>query len=69
MEGNTPVSARDALWNALWDNYTADQKSDLIDDFVYELAEGLRDDRPQHNPDWKCWGDAADRLGLRAGDQ
>lgn len=58
------MSARDALSRALWDNYTQDQKNEFIDAFAHELAERLRDERPQHNPDWKCWGDAADRIDL-----
>ena len=62
LEGDAEVSARDALSNALWDNYTRAQKNAFIDAFAHELAEHLRDERPQHNPDWQCWGDAADRI-------
>lgn len=34
--------------------------ADFRDAFAHQLAEQLRDERPQHNPDWQCWGDAAD---------
>lgn len=56
------MNARDALFGALWDNYTQAQKNEFIDAFAHELAEQQRDERPQYNPDWKCWGDAADRI-------
>lgn len=56
------MSARDDLMGALWDNYTVAQKNAFIDAFAHELAEQQRDERPQHNPDWKCWGDAADLI-------
>jgi hypothetical protein len=36
------VSARDALSNALWDNYTQAQKNAFIDAFAHELAEQQR---------------------------
>jgi hypothetical protein len=56
------VSARDVLMGALWDNYTRAEKNQFIDAFARELAEQQRDERPQYNPDWKCWGDAADLI-------
>lgn len=97
------MSARDALSNALWDNYTRAEKNAFIDahrdevaleigrdalrdglaptlirlvgegnaaklmagyrdTVAHKLAEQQRDERPQHNPDWQCWGDAADRI-------
>ncbi|MFI7293966.1 hypothetical protein [Streptomyces sp. NPDC050121] len=56
------MSAREALYWALWDNYTQAQKNEFIDAFVHELAEMQRDERPQHNPDWQAWGDAADLI-------
>jgi len=60
------MSARDALVRALWDNYTVAQKNEFIDaalaEHAHELAEQQRDERPQYNPDWQCWGDAADRI-------
>lgn len=36
------MSARDALYWALWDNYTQDQKNAYIDAFAHELAEQIR---------------------------
>lgn len=42
MEGDATVSARDALANALWDNYTQAQKDEFIDAFAHELAEKIR---------------------------
>lgn len=36
------MSARDALSNALWDNYTQAQKNEFIDAFAHELAEQIR---------------------------
>lgn len=42
MEGDATVSARDALANALWDNYTQAQKDAFIDAFAHELAEKQR---------------------------
>ena len=36
------MSARDALSNALWDNYTRAQKNEFIDAFAHELAEQQR---------------------------
>lgn len=36
------MSARDALSNALWDNYTRAQKDEFIDAFAHELAEQQR---------------------------
>lgn len=36
------MSARDALSNALWDNYTVAKKNAFIDAFVHELAEQQR---------------------------
>lgn len=63
------MSARDALMNALWDNYTVAQKDAFIDDFAHELAEQQRDERPQHNPDWTCWGAAADLIDPTKGAQ
>jgi hypothetical protein len=56
------MSARDALMRALWDNYTTVQKNEFIDAFAHELAERQRDERPQYNPDWQCWGNAADLI-------
>lgn len=56
------MSARDALFWALWDNYTQAQKNEFIDALAHELAERLRDECPQHNPDWQSWGDAADLI-------
>lgn len=56
------MSARDALMNALWDNYTAAQKNAFIDAYAHQLAEQQRDGRPQYNPDWQSWGDAADLI-------
>lgn len=44
MEGDATVSARDALSNALWDNYTQAQKNEFIDAFAHELAEQIRQD-------------------------
>ena len=93
------MSARDKLFDDIWDMRSAKEKNALIDahrdevaleigrdalrdglvrlvgeanatkllaDYrdtvAHELAEQQRDERPQHNPDWKCWGDAADRI-------
>lgn len=36
------MSARDALSQALWDNYTQAQKNEFIDAFAHELAEKQR---------------------------
>lgn len=36
------MSARDALFGALWDNYTQAQKNEYIDAFAHELAEQIR---------------------------
>ena len=36
------MSARDALSNALWDNYTRAQKNEFIDAFAHELAKEIR---------------------------
>jgi hypothetical protein len=44
VEGDATVSARDALSNALWDNYTRAQKNAFIDAFAHELAEQIRQD-------------------------
>lgn len=38
MEGNAPVSAREALARALWDNYTAAEKDAFIDAHRGEVA-------------------------------
>lgn len=38
MEGDATVSARDALANALWDNYTQAQKNEFIDAHRDEVA-------------------------------
>lgn len=38
------MSARDALSQALWDNYTQAQKNEFIDAFAHELAEQIRQD-------------------------
>lgn len=56
------MNARDDLMSALWDNYTVAQKNAFIDAFAHELAEQQRDERPQYNPDWQCWGSAADLI-------
>lgn len=39
MEGDAAVSAREALYWALWDNYTQAEKNTFIDAFARELAE------------------------------
>lgn len=31
-------------------------------DLAMRAAVSARDERPQHNPDWQCWEDAADRI-------
>ena len=36
--------------------------ADYRDGVAHEMAEQQRDERPQHNPDWQCWGDAADLI-------
>jgi hypothetical protein len=46
------MSARDALFNALWDNYTQAQKNEFIDAFAHELAEQQR----ASGCDDYCWG-------------
>ena len=40
------MSARDALSNALWDNYTQAEKNAFIDAFAHELAEQIRTSLP-----------------------
>lgn len=66
MEGDAPVSARDRLFNDIWDMRSAREKNALIDavlaEHAHEVAERLRDERPQHNPDWTCWEAAADLI-------
>lgn len=56
------MSARDALSNALWDNYTQAQKNAFIDAFAHELAERIRDERPQWGDAWRRYGEAADLI-------
>lgn len=56
------MSARDALSNALWDNYTQAQKNAFIDAFAHELAERIRDERPQWGDAWRHHGEAADLI-------
>ena len=36
------MNAREQLYWALWDNYTADVKTAFIDAFAHELAEKIR---------------------------
>jgi hypothetical protein len=66
VEGDATVSARDRLFNDIWDMRSAKEKNALIDavlaEHAHELAERLRDERPQHNPDWTCWEAAADLI-------
>ncbi len=62
MEGDATVSARDALYWALWDNYTQAQKNEFIDAFTHELAEHIRDERPQWGDAWRHYGEAADLI-------
>lgn len=48
------MNARDALFNALWDNYTQAQKNEFIDAFARELAGQLRDQRHDGHDQIKC---------------
>ena len=97
------MSARDKLFDGIWDMRSATEKNALIDAHrdevaleigrdalrdglvptltrlvgeanaaklladhrgavAHEMAEQQRDERPQYNPDWQCWGDAADLI-------
>ncbi len=56
------MSARDELHRAIAREYTEPERDALIDAFAHELAERQRDERPQYNPDWTCWGAAADLI-------
>lgn len=52
------MSARDALSNALWDNYTQAQKNAFIDAFAHELAEKIRaSGRDDHCTGGDCCGE------------
>jgi len=67
VEGDTAVSARDALMGALWDNYTAAEKNAFIDAYAHELAERVRDQRHDGHDQIKCvpcfiYGHAADLI-------
>lgn len=67
QRGDEAVSARDALLAYLRQAGLSTQRAEAnLDAFAHELAEQLRDERPQYNPDWKCWGDAADRIDPEA---
>lgn len=46
------MSARDALFNDIWDMRTAKEKNALIDAFAHELAERQR----ASGVDDYCWG-------------
>jgi hypothetical protein len=59
------MSSRDDLINGLTEHACCFSEQDakrMADAFAHELAERLRDERPQYNPDWHCWGAAADLI-------
>ena len=54
------MSARDALFNDIWDMRSAAEKNALIDAFAHELAERLRNVHGSGEGDAWNWWDAAD---------
>lgn len=59
------MSARDEVLNGLSEHaccFSEEDAERMVDALLHEEAEHLRDERPQHNPDWQCWGDAADLI-------
>lgn len=58
------MSARDALFWALWDNYTQAQKNEFIDAFAHELAEQIRSEFINDGPDGDQWRTPLDAAAL-----
>lgn len=59
MEGDAEVSARDALFNDIWDMRSATEKNALIDAFAHELAEQQRAHAEAEAGEPGCWHDGA----------
>jgi hypothetical protein len=59
------MSAREELISGLSEHACCFSEGDaqkMVDAFAHKLAERLRDERPQYNPDWQCWDDAANLI-------